>query len=274
MGLNWATPLYLISLYGIVCYAVRRNPTKTGVNWSPLESVSVTLFIYFVSQLITGLFLYLVPMLFGLTEPRITQWLSKNTFGQFIAVVVMETISVALLLLFLRKRRATLATIGLKGRPAWRDAAYALAGFGAYIVIYTLVITITKKVIPEINLDQKQDIGFEHVSHLQIPLVFISLVVLPPIVEELVMRGFLYTGLKQELPKIAAMLITSILFALAHLQAGSSAPLLWVAGVDTFILSMVLLQLRDRTGKLWSPMMLHALKNLIAFLSLFIFHLA
>ncbi len=85
-------------------------------------------------------------------------------------------------------------------------------------------------------------------------------------------RGFLYGSLKKQWPKIYAVLCTSALFAIAHLQFGSGAPLLWVAAIDTFILSLVLIYLRDKTGSLAASIMLHMLKNSLAFVALFLLH--
>jgi membrane protease YdiL (CAAX protease family) len=64
-----------------------------------------------------------------------------------------------------------------------------------------------------------------------------------------------------------------LLFAAAHLQWGSGAPLLWVAAIDTFVLSMVLSTLREKTGSLWSAIGLHAIKNGVAFTLLFVLRL-
>jgi membrane protease YdiL (CAAX protease family) len=59
------------------------------------------------------------------------------------------------------------------------------------------------------------------------------------------------------------------LFGVAHLQFGSGAPLLWVAALDTFTLSIVLCYLREKTGSVWAGVFLHAIKNAIAFVALF-----
>jgi membrane protease YdiL (CAAX protease family) len=107
----------------------------------------------------------------------------------------------------------------------------------------------------------------------QLTLTFISLVILPPLVEETLMRGYLYGSLRKNMSKIGAALVTSIIFASAHLEFGSGAPLLWIAALDTFVLSLFLVYLREKTGSLWAGMLVHALKNGIAFASLFIFHL-
>jgi membrane protease YdiL (CAAX protease family) len=96
-------------------------------------------------------------------------------------------------------------------------------------------------------------------------------VVLPPVVEETVFRGFLFTGIRNRLKPVAAALITSLLFAVPHLlESGQSGSLLWVAGIDTFTLSLVLCYLRHKTDSLWPGIFLHALKNGIAFVALYV----
>ena len=70
-----------------------------------------------------------------------------------------------------------------------------------------------------------------------------------------------------------AVIGTSLLFAAGHLAEGGSAGLLYIAAIDTFSLSLVLIYLREKTDGLWASMTLHALKNGIAFVALFALHL-
>ena len=269
--LSWWTPIVILALYGLLRFAVRDSKQeKNSINWPPLESIGITLFIYFAGQLVGGLLVYLPLVALGWDEKRITAWLSNNTLGQFLAVLAIEAISVWLLVSFLRRRKSKLSAIGIVGKPSFGDFGRALGGYAIYFVLYLMVIWAAKTLVPSLNLDQKQDIGFDDVAQFQLPLVFVSLVVLPPIVEELLMRGFLYTSLRNKWPKFYAVVATSALFAVAHLQAGRSAPLLWVAALDTFVLSIVLIHLREKTGKLWASMMLHAIKNCVAFAALFL----
>jgi membrane protease YdiL (CAAX protease family) len=137
-----------------------------------------------------------------------------------------------------------------------------------------VLLSVAKVLIPSLNVEQQQQLGFQPTtSHIGLILTFISLVVLPPLVEEFIMRGFLFTSLLRRLKVVPSIVITSIIFASAHLQFGSDAPLLWVAAIDTFMLSLVLCYMRYKTGSLWPGIFLHALKNCVAFLSIFIFHL-
>lgn len=270
-AVSWFTPIFILALFGMVNFFIKPNPRPTKQNrWRALEPISVTIFIYFAGQVFGGLLAYSWALLSGRNNAAALDWLQKDVYGQFLSILFIEVISIGLLYLYIRNRRSGLKTIGLWGRPKWIDLGYVLIGYLAYFVLYLIVVNVVTRLTP-INVDQSQQIGFDNAHGLQLVPVFISLVILPPIAEELLMRGFLYTGLKQHLPKVAAVVITSGLFAIAHLQAGSGAALLWVAAIDTFILSLILINLRDKTGKLWASMGLHMLKNLIAFITLFIF---
>lgn len=273
--LNWSIPFYLLGLYGIARFFVRPkdNAKPNSLNWSALDTLSVGVAIYFVSQIVGALLAFIYPLARGWDTQRISTWFEQNVYGQFFLVLGVEVVSVVLLWIFLKRRQASFKTIGLKPSRWLRDIAFVLLGFGMYFVLYLIVLGIVQMLAP-IDINQRQQLGFDDAYGLQLIPVFISLVILPPIAEELLVRGFLYSGLKKNLPKIWAVIIASALFAVAHLQAGSGEKLLWVAAVDTFVLSLVLIFLREKTGSLHAPIGLHVLKNFIAFLSLFVFHLA
>ncbi len=274
MQFSWISLLYILAIYGLVRFFSRtpedQQPKK--VNWSPLESVAVTLFIYFFGQLFGGLIIYGLPTLFGISQDSVVQWVGDDAIGQFITILVVDAISIFLLLRFLKKRNNSLRTIGFVKKIKLSDFGYAVGYYMLYFLVYLLIIQLVINFIPAVDVDQKQQIGFEAVSQWKLPIVFISLVVLPSLVEEILVRGFMYGGLRnrEKIPKYLAIFITSFVFAIAHLQFGSGEKLLWIAAIDTFILSIFLIALREKTGRLWSPIFLHAIKNSIAFISIFI----
>jgi membrane protease YdiL (CAAX protease family) len=65
------------------------------------------------------------------------------------------------------------------------------------------------------------------------------------------------------------MVVTSLLFGMAHLQSGENASLIWSAALDTFVLSLILVYLRETTGALYAGVLVHSLNNLIAFIGHF-----
>jgi membrane protease YdiL (CAAX protease family) len=246
------------------------NQLQKIVPWSPGASVIYTLVVFFTAQLIGSMVVILYPHLVGWDNKRANEWLDTSVIAQFLFVLCAEALTFGAIVWFIRRRGASLKDIGWR-KPQWLHILYAFGGFAVYFIGYGLLLAMVSKAFPGFNANQKQDVGFENaITPFSLGLTFVSLVVLPPIVEELVFRGFLYTGLRNRLKPIAAALATSALFASAHLQFGNGKPLLWVAALDTFTLSLVLCYLRQKNNSLWPGIMLHALKNAIAFCSLFI----
>jgi membrane protease YdiL (CAAX protease family) len=219
--------------------------------------------------LAAGLLISLYPSLKNWSSDQGAQWVQDSVIAQFVYILLAETFAIWLVFKLLRWARVKRQQIGMI-RPRVKDIVYTLSGYGVYFVSYIIVIVIASHFSNLINIGQSQKIGFESASGTgPLILVFISLVVLPPIAEEIMFRGFLFSSLRQKFRFRYAVIITSVLFGIAHLQFGSGAPLLWVAAIDTFILSCVLCYLREKSNSLWPSILLHGLKNFIAYIALF-----
>lgn len=230
------------------------------VRWSPVIAILYTSFLYFGSQFFAGLVLAALVVLTGRT-------IESEIAGQFYFVVLSDAVMVLLLWWFLRAQDSGWNQIGLGRRPIPKDIGYALVAYVAYFGLLVAVLTVIGP-LTGIDLEQKQELGFESLySQTEKLMGFIALVVLAPIVEEVVFRGFLFTSLRKKMTFFWATLVTSLLFASPHLLATSEG-LLWVAGVDTLVLSFALCYLREKTGALWAPIIVHAIKNGIAYMIL------
>jgi membrane protease YdiL (CAAX protease family) len=245
-----------------------------SVNWTATEAVGVTVAIYAATQVAGALALTIYLLATRGVTDQANEILQSSVWVQFMYILAVEAATIWLIRVFLQKRRTAFAAIGWV-RPRAKDVWYVVGGFFAYLFVYGAILQIVSKSLPHLNLDQKQELGFSATaSGAALIPIFISLVILPPLVEELLARGLLYSGLKTQLPKWGAALITSLLFAAAHLQFGSGNALLWVAAIDTFILSLVLVTVREKTGSLWPGIGIHGLKNFLAFMALFVWHIA
>jgi membrane protease YdiL (CAAX protease family) len=183
--------------------------------------------------------------------------------------LVVEALSLWLLWQFLRYRNISLGEIGIK-KPSFENILYAIPAYIVYFIILLISFAFVQG-LTNIDTDQEQQIGFGGASGLlPLTLVFISLVILPAIVEEIMIRGFLYGGLVKKYSKRISAVVASLIFAIAHLQLGSGESPLWIAAVDTFVLSVVLIYLRELTGNIWAGVFVHMIKNSLAFVSLFI----
>lgn len=248
---------------------LRKRSTGYAANWTPLEAVVITIGIYFVAQFAVALLIGLVISAFGTTTVSDSL---DTPFMQFVYIACVEAATIGLLYWFMTRRQTPWKAIGLVS-PRWRDIGYSLIGLVVYFGVYTVIVyRLLTVLFPQIDTSQQQELGFSTSTvGPELIFVFLSLVILPPIVEEIIVRGFLFTGLRNRLNLVWAALITSMVFAAAHLQWGSGAPLLWTAAADTFVLSLVLVGLRHKTGSLWPGIGLHFIKNGLAFLALFVF---
>ncbi|MBR3122391.1 CPBP family intramembrane metalloprotease [Candidatus Saccharibacteria bacterium] len=161
--------------------------------------------------------------------------------------------------------KAYLEELGIKGWPTWADIGMAPLGMIAYLLLATLFVAIFS-LFPWFDASEIQDVGFStYISGFDRVIAFFVIVVLAPIAEEVIFRGWLYTKIKntvlRKCPKMASIIITNLLvsltFAIVHLQ--------WNVGVNVFAMSIVLCGLREITGTLYSGIILHMLKNGVAF---------
>ena len=81
----------------------------------------------------------------------------------------------------------------------------------------------------------------------------VSAILVAPLVEEIIFRGYLYAVLKRYSSSVFAAITTSLLFAVVHNNLPGMMPL--------FILALILTLAYELTGCLWVPMLAHALFN-------------
>lgn len=236
---------------------------------NPVVALIMTVGLFLLGQLLATFLVQLLMLLDGraTNQPGL---FGSPTLLQFVFGVLCYGLMLAMTIGFMRSRHLSLRDIGLL-RPPLSDAGRALVALVVYISVYLTAAAILRYVIPGLDLDQKQDLGFDNAEGVYLVGVFTLLVVIAPFVEEILMRGLLFTSLRQKVPFWLAAVITSVLFAVLHLGGGEQgAGPLWIAAVDTFVLSLVLCYLRERTGRLWAGIGLHMLKNSIAFAALFL----
>ena len=162
-----------------------------------------------------------------------------------------------------KKRVTTKQEAGLQRLPVWLDLLWAPAGAIVYIILTSLITAAAMAFLPFIDFEQVQDTGFNAISQQhEYVLAFIMLVVVAPVAEEILFRGYLFGKLRKYAPLWAAIGVTSLVFAIVHFA--------WNVGLDVFALSTVLCLLRVVSGSLWPSILLHMMKNGIAFYFLFI----
>ncbi|HZZ35376.1 MAG TPA: CPBP family intramembrane glutamic endopeptidase, partial [Caulobacteraceae bacterium] len=93
-----------------------------------------------------------------------------------------------------------------------------------------------------------------------IPILIVSIIA-PPLSEEIAFRGYAMGMIRRHVPPITALVITSALFAAAHLTQGLCAPKLLVYFLAGLSFGFVAL----RTGSLLPAMLVHSMADLTFF---------
>lgn len=236
---------------------------------STLRTVVVTTLVFVGSQFLAALFITSILIGVGIKPEKVAESINQNDMVRFFLLLTIDIIVVWFVFLLLRRAKEKFANIGVAGKLKIKHVVVALKAYAAYFVMFLFVISLAGA-LGLFNTNQAQDIGFHEPHGYHLVIAFVSLVVLPPIAEEIVFRGYLYHRLKKSTRTAVAVLITAILFASAHLEIGSGGPLNWAAAVDTFILSFALTYVTERSKSLWPAMLVHAIKNAVAFTALFL----
>lgn len=247
----------------------KQHAVKEKIMYGPLAATMLTLVIFFGAQTFAYIIMSIFVGVLGISDGATVDWFESSALSQMIFSIFASGLVVASVAGLLKRRGLSLRDVGLK-KPHVSDIGRTLLVYFGYLAAFIVITVIAKALVPSLDLEQEQ-FNFDAISKTAPNLffLFVSLVILPPIMEEILTRGFLYTGLRSKLKVIPSAIITSIIFAAAHLQFGEGAPLLWIAALDTFVLSLALVYLREKTGRLAAPIMLHGLKNAIAFCLLF-----
>ena len=201
--------------------------------------------------------------------------LGAEKFVQPVWTAVYSALSytVAMVLIILIpniKYKTSRSELGLKNFPTWTDIGLAPVGFIAYLLL-AAGLTAIFSLFPWFNATETQELGFSvYAVGVDRIVAFITLVVVAPIAEEIIFRGWLYGKIRSKLSEktsnnisvVISIFLVSLLFGVVHFQ--------WNVGVNVFAMSVILCGLREITGTIYSGILLHMIKNGVAFYLLFV----
>ncbi len=239
------------------------SPKKFGL------SIVVTAFIFYTSQFLPIIILISFLGIFGRSQTQITDLLTDNPAMQLLAITLVASTSVYLVFRYLKWRGVKPLKFLMIERKLLSKSQIGetVLTYGLYFMTLLLA-TIILSFVSTIDINQSQQLGLgSPESTIGLIAIFISLVVVVPISEEILFRGLLFNSLKKYGNTIVATVVVSVVFGVAHLEYGN---LNWIAVVDTFIFSVYLIYISQKHRSLYSAMLLHAIKNAVAFYVLFV----
>lgn len=204
----------------------------------------------------------------------ITQWLIIDTLNFDLNLIVAQTVCMAVsnilalvIVIFVSrkifKQVVNRDSLGLKGWPTWTDILLSPIGYIVSTIVAALILAIMQQAVPGIDWNQAQDVGFNSLYTQSDKIVtFVALVIVAPITEELLFRGFLYGRLRSRMSAVPAIILVSILFGLLHGQ--------WNVAIVVGVMSVFMCIARELTGTIYAGILMHMLRNGIAYYFLYI----
>jgi membrane protease YdiL (CAAX protease family) len=178
---------------------------------------------------------------------------------------VMYSILVLLVYSFLVLRRQDVRVLFGLGQVGWRTT-FQPAIIGV-VSIYPTVLLLTWLSRLALGEPDGNDETIEFLlgspGPAALALAGLLVVVVAPIAEEFIFRGLLYGVAKKFGGRIPALVATSVLFSAIHLNP--------VAMVPLFVLSVAFTLAYERTGSLWTPVVMHMIFNGAQFLAILLF---
>jgi len=231
-----------------------RAEPLVGIGLS-VAAIAVYLLTQFALQLVVGLALLGT----GLIDPLL---LDPTAGGVSLLALVVVSQVAGLLAAFwlLRRRGVPLRPIVGPLRPVGRHVGIGvglglLAIVGSTLLVSLLVTLTGSEATPEQVLTE----GIAD-TPAQLALAVLAAVVMAPLAEELLFRGLLHRGLRRRMRIVPAILLSSVLFAVVHVDVAASQPL---ALVGLTFVGIILALAHERTGSLLVPVVIHATHNAV-----------
>lgn len=235
-------------------------PAHLRVPWG----IGSALVVYLLSWLGATFALVLVLWALSPVLPFADQYLQAINRGDitanFILTFFNAVVAIILVALYLRHFRVPWSTLGWRSFNIWRTALFLLGIFVTFLIASNLLLFLVALLVPGFDSQQAQTNDFTASTVTNPRLTLIALVILPPIIEETVFRGFIFPAFAKKWGVIWGAIISSTLFGFAHLQAN--------VGIYTFVMGMLLCFLYVKLKSIIPGIFFHMLNNYLAFVAL------
>lgn len=228
------------------------------VPWKSWEAVAVFILSWIgVPLIILSAFRFAAP--YDANIMSFVQGIRSNNITASFQLTVLDALAGAgLIWLILKKYQVNWQMVGIRKFNVWRAALLIAIVFVAFLGLAYAALIITKLLVPSFNPNQAQVNEFTQAVTGNARIVsFLALVVIPPVIEELLFRGFMFPAFAGKFGILLGALFSSLLFGFAHLQAN--------VGVYTVVLGLLLCYMYKRTNSIIPGMLLHMLNNYVAY---------
>ena len=228
-----------------------------------------TVHVAWVALALVGVGMFSVNTLVNYLAPEgLLNWLQGTPLGVLTISAVVYGVALLFVLLPMivgRKSKTEVReALGLKKPLQFRMVLWALMMQGIFIGVAMVVTLVLYSLnISGLDLAERQELPFaELTGWYEYVAAFLLLVVLAPVFEELIFRGYLYGRLRKYSGVIISTIITSIGFGVVHGQVN--------VAIFVGLLSVAMCIVREKFDSIYPTIMMHMFQNGFSYAMLFI----
>lgn len=231
-------------------------PPSTGVNWSIKDMVIGTVLVLLLYFILGSVIVYPAASAYGENS-------AQSLLAQAATVMLWDAGMVAIVFRIVKRKGGSWPDLGLRV-PSFGSLGRLLGIIAAAYLTSIIAVNLYEVLVDLLGasfLQPSQQISGDFYSH-TVALIVLGFAVVgtAPIAEEIFFRGFLFSGLDKRYGLIPALLVSGLLFSLAHADPGLIIP---------FTMVGIILALTYRYGEtLFADISVHFLFNLVSFLVL------
>jgi len=231
------------------------------VPWSATQAIGVFVASWIGVPLLVVGGLKLLALFSPQAQTIINRLSTSDVTTNFILVLLDALVGLWLVKRILDHNKLGWTAVGLRKVNIGRALMYLVAAMAAFLILVAGAFALVSILFPHFNANQAQSNDFTQPHTTQaLRLSFLALVIIPPFIEEIIFRGFIFPALTKRWGVIGGAVLTSILFGIAHWQLNVS--------VYTLILSLLLCFMYYKLRSIWPGIFLHMINNYIAFTAL------
>lgn len=233
-----------------------------SVLWGPLGSVLVAFVGIFGAEVLVFFSVVFALWMSGeMSWSQAEMMVDQNMLLLFTYYSGARLLGFGLMYWFVKRYGGDIKALGFRAFRILRAVGVLTISTVGFIVAVIFVMGLLQLFVPGFDVTAEQNIPFLAAqTSMEWVLAFLALVIVAPVAEETIFRGVLLPGIAKLTGVWPAVILVSIAFGVLHPPASSM--------IMIGIFSVFLCWAYIRTNSLWPPIILHAGKNLIAFLTL------
>jgi len=186
-------------------------------------------------------------------------WQKQDTVVNFSLNAVVDLAAAGVLWAIVKRRGGHWKDLGWRKFNVGQAVLFVAGLFVVFIVAVVGLTWVVEHYLPLYNVNQPQTNEFTGKGVIDTGWALVALVLMPPIIEETIFRGFMLPAFAQKMGFWGGAVVSRLIFGFVHGQVN--------VGVYTFILGMFFCYLYRKFDSIVPGMMLHMLNNLISYWS-------